>query len=1189
MTKQNAKQKLRSFTKELKKGKIPKDITRNILLYELKYGLTAEEANKILDKLDDVTFDYIISDPLPKSLKEISADLDIISENKLDKELGWASRFLNDYENELNLFLKLQAEYDWNLLSGNYTDAKINLDKIDSQVCISLWSVEQRLLIAELEKGFQANKNLLTTILENNESELLKFIISYFSIRVEKNISRQQYNGFVEKFEIALTNFEIKNYLLFKLHYLKSFNYKNYPIILAVENRFSIIDRYKTYILLAQIIICKYTDSKVLAQLKKTISQLVKSIHDIDLVNLNLIINNKWDEADFDSSYIQILDHFVSSEYDKALSSCRTYIQTNPKSFDIILIYCKSLIYCSKNHEYFNPNGSVIDNICSLCFKILNKDSIPTHESFSELLKIADTFGGHPLSLGLFYFLSQESPYLIKNFSEIDLLKMFLLNSKVIDPSITQYFPLESQSRFITELGKNVPYSTSLNLIKIAVEIFQNKSKDQAYTSVRQLKAIAVIFFVNKKYSEALEYLNSALSSPEVNLNKDLILTSELLLLKIDCLISINSYLHALHLLTDTLIKNENFKHQFYRPNLIQVLIESDENELKSDICTSIYLKINDQFVDPYEIYIAYDNYLCSKGFETPAQLISSSTSVSYSNFEFAFLEKVCRIEVIYSSPYFSDQEELELARIDILNFLALNGKDSPQIQNEISNLFRRILVRKGIKQIDYSKIYVDINGLKSTLQKELKESFIRNIEIASLSLDQINQLQDSIGGILVYYLEKQEEDQTEEDVIKNLKLTSYNRFLHFTDAFLKVRDAFISNKDYGLDTYVSMRIRHGTLLGQIRNVFEAHKLITEWSENINDYQTNEFWINKFSRVTDDEKSLLTKSFNQFSKAIDDITSKLRSQTIQIKTELINSVGLFDYTYSEKDLLNLFSKQFGSIREYDLFIDNVIEELWKKTEHCLNNIKIYLSNEFNNSIEREFQKLEDTINSILSLRDIHNSELHEVISSITTCRTAIVVEIHKISEWFNRSNKRLIDEFDFSILVDSCINTLQSINPILKEAKISINNNCDFKFDGDLFPYFTDIFFYLILNAITHSKLDANNLNIIIDINMSSDYIYIVIKNNIFKDAGYEELLHRRVENTRKVLAQKETSENINKEGGTGYPKIKKTISQDLNRKYYEIDLQLSYEDETLYFIASIKFELNQMKTKTNENINHRG
>src|SRR5262249_29268754 len=150
-----------------------------------------------------------------------------------------------------------------------------------------------------------------------------------------------------------------------------------------------------------------------------------------------------------------------------------------------------------------------------------------------------------------------------------------------------------------------------------------------------------------------------------------------------------------------------------------------------------------------------------------------------------------------------------------------------------------RSIIRKGIRQIDVSKIYVDEQGIRTVGQTILKESFARYKEMAALSSIETLIMLNPAGFHLLYHVDekgklvgtpisKAELTTAAEGTNGNVKVVTKAQFALFKELFLDVRDRFISSGEHGLDAYLSIRIRHGVLQNQIRSPFEAFHLISE-------------------------------------------------------------------------------------------------------------------------------------------------------------------------------------------------------------------------------------------------------------------------------------------------------------------------------------------------------------------------
>jgi signal transduction histidine kinase len=216
--------------------------------------------------------------------------------------------------------------------------------------------------------------------------------------------------------------------------------------------------------------------------------------------------------------------------------------------------------------------------------------------------------------------------------------------------------------------------------------------------------------------------------------------------------------------------------------------------------------------------------------------------------------------------------------------------------------------------------------------------------------------------------------------------------------------------------------------------------------------------------------------------------------------------------------------------------------------------------------------LESSLRDILSKVDDFDYFHHqELMTNLGQCRTAIVVELQKISEWFRRSNKKYIESFDFSILLGSSVDTLKRS---FLTTGVSIENTSTIKIDGDYFPYFSDILFYLLHNALKHSKLLDQDLQIRISVSQTESNIAIKVSNNISMDDTYHRQVRKKIEITKEMLSNmKSVQKVVNKEGGTGFAKIKKILSQNLARKNASIDFDMSVSGDSAFFSTAIEFE----------------
>lgn len=56
-----------------------------------------------------------------------------------EKQLNWIAVILNNLSDDINTYLRYRNQYENALLLGDYDEAKMFLDKIEEEVCVSLW------------------------------------------------------------------------------------------------------------------------------------------------------------------------------------------------------------------------------------------------------------------------------------------------------------------------------------------------------------------------------------------------------------------------------------------------------------------------------------------------------------------------------------------------------------------------------------------------------------------------------------------------------------------------------------------------------------------------------------------------------------------------------------------------------------------------------------------------------------------------------------------------------------------------------------------------------------------------------------------------------------------------------------------------------------------------------------------
>lgn len=1139
-------------------------------LYKIKYQLNKHQADLLIRSIPDKN--ALFGNPIPKEYKDLRKSGLTFNTDELYRELSWYTHEIFENAGLINTFLLKKNEFEVNLLKGNYEDSIEILEFIESELSISEWSIVNRLLLSEYSGGFTKNKEILSQIINDNNAGIVNLLANYYSRRVEKQQSFSKFNQDV----LALAkdfypNF--KEYLIFKLSFFSKEDYGSYGSILNLENPSAIIDKYETLINVITIIISrKFVSSETLSMIRSTIINLSEFLHDSRLQNMLFLIeaSHEVELNKNDREIIYILDLYTTGNYEKVikeLSSDSLFQWSN--IFPLYIIFCKSYAYLNKELETPFEKSSIANTILEATNSILLKD-FQFQSSITSLKKITVTFGLNNFSLYLRQFVDYQSNELSVS---IDFNIASLISSSFFNPSI---LVITEETDKVNSLINSLNSSTIrlLYAFKNGVKIRDLKLQD--IENYRRNKYELKHYIKNKNYDEVYKYIQYFDAIPIDDFKNNLPFNKiSLVNEKVDYFLHNKQYTRALNEIVENNLINANFASSINANKILELCLEQEA--LKSNISTPIlFHQYYPQYVTKNFVWISLDNFLNTNNLHFPKDIITKKEVFDNDKLIY-FLKNICIQDIYDSSIWFENQDELDNERIEICTILSeIDNSNFENYISEISEIDRNLLIRKGVKQIDESKIYVDISGLKKSLYKDLNENLQRSINLQSLSIDQLKKLDLKENNVLITFYDQ--DSKGVENIDSNIKITGYSRFQLFVEMFLKLRDNFIANNDYGLDTYLSMRIRHGTLLGEFRSNFEKYHLVTK-KENQSRYKENQYWKNI---VENDEK--LKIKFNQllseFSEKIDNISNDLKNNKIQINTENKKSSGYFDFSYTQTMLFKLFQDKFAAIKETDIFIEEALEELWNRTEKNLHIIREFIAVDLKEEITGYINDLNKKIDELIVKKE--NSLYTELVRNLTNCKTDVRNELDKISSWFRRTNNKSINDFNIQLPIDSTVTTIKRIYKDYSSLNITTEINCTKKIEGEFFQHFCYIFQNLIHNVIEHSNLTSSNLKIHISIEENSDNLSISIQNNLSENILIGEL-NNKISNIIIELNKEKNSDKIRNESGTGYIKINKTIYHDLRRNYFEI--LITPIDENRIFKCQILMDNTNLYKRNNENI----
>lgn len=1135
-------------------GVSDKDLKR--FVFATLFSEDIENGNKVLVSIQKESkvgknFKRLMS---PSSLKQLSDGG--IGYNKLapiDVLLNIVENILISGSTEINKYIVLYKEYERYLFSNNYEECKKILEEIEDTVGFSVWGCSQHLLVEELSNGLEANKKLLGKYREEIGNNLIiNTLLDIYSYSSEKNTGYLNYKDKISKYLDSLGNSVVVPYLKFKLDYNVVCTIDMISIVLQIDSQLSIIDLYNSFI---EILQCNGYSNYFNGE--ESVINISQYISDYRLTNL-LILYGKYDEFE---SYLEknklvyeIIEKYTIGEYDTVIKLSSDYIKQNQEDFQMRHFWAKALI--NSNQELDNSTLALEDiySVYSLNSKV--------NESFLNLNNMLKLYHGTSWKYKIRGFICRKQA-LAENCLDVFVSH---ISDCVITPNYVGY--ISDKKNFLKGFYKYCPNTIELFYYLNGIKPDLNEAlsldfiRKNVYISVREIKI--------GQNESAIGHLKNALSVINETDYYNMERVGRKLFVAYK---NLKNWTDLIDLTVSFHMKNPSLCRRFHLDECIESIKKCRDEKVTRNIRTPIFMYIYNK--NDYKIQrIAYANYIDKNKIKKVEDIFDGDEKKEDLIF---FLSKICCMNVLKRDVRLaSNTDEVEKVRIKILRKLMnIDDTNKKIYYDEINKIMLKRSIRDKIKQFNQSRIYVDTEKIGEEYYDIFKENYdkymllktfdenLATLDISSEKyLDNLKQIVENINLRL-----KENVNYSQEVVV-------------LRDLVSRITNQFLFNEKYGLNTFLSSRIRHFYCQNKLLTVFYDYNLTSKSLENASSfYGVNEYWDEK---VTNKDKT-----FERFKKVLSDFTFKIDTKVNQIKKEWLrirvhdNEEGLFDYRDFVNGFVIIITSDEEYVRDYEIFYQYLVEFFWSYTESKLvivrNKIQTDLKNYFwecINELEKNIMSFENT-----SL----NQFFVEMKNNINMCKTKIDNSIQEFADVFY---KRDISYCDYKMedMVTTCLEISQRMSSEFRLVNVTKKIESDYTFSGESFPYFIDILNMMINNAVEHSGFkkssdikieisirdnnsdDDNYIDIVkesVSESKFEDYAIIKVKNNLDRSIDEKEL----EEKIHQIFANAKNPEILRKytqlEGGSGLYKIYKTLQYNIMAPYL-----------ILYNVEKEKFEL---------------
>lgn len=1028
-----------------------KKIETNVL-YLMEFPEISEKIHRIL---------------FPNSLEIFNSYL--IRKNEIfdDKDIiKGCSELIILFSEHINTYIKLKAKYEKNLFSENYYEAFVILKELENSCGISMWSCGQNLILEEQLRGLEGNKKKLEGYIKDNSSILINTMLNFLSSLAENNMS---FNNYQDNLEIFLKSIEddkpLYEYFFYKFKIIDNGALPPASIILQIDSQISLIDTYNSFIELLQI----YSYSNSQEYLYEIIAQIYVNINDYRLFNLLITGSNKsfLNKMNPNNDVCDIIENYTKGNYSYTLTQLEKYLEKKPDDFQMVILLIKTNIYMGKSINISQKRNLVYALYNIYAMNSLAKESL--NNVYSYLKRYSGTTWKYKLYGIINRKLNNNTNERISYLSQINDHTRTLNFVNVIDE-------IESKKNFLKIYAEKCTTTFSLYLYIIGLtEVLETECD-----SVRLNFYISCRYMVNAEFEKAIEILEK--------LRKEIPIDNYYYLERIvrylyNSYVNNDNFEKAINLIVEAYFTNELLIKRCNLKLIIKKFRTKRVHKIHKLIKFPIFTYL-DSKSDYKTQRIAFSNYLDSNNVKDLSDFFTVLKSENTHDSVF-LLDRICtQYQLKRDIRLSKTSHQADIVRIEILKCLSqLDSKNKKKYLDEVELITTKISISERVKQINKNKIYVDVDGLKFEFRDILLENYNKYLLLKSFD--------KNILGVDIYdknYLENLLSKMSKR-ILNDVKYSQ--EIIILRNIILRITEEFLKNENFGLDTYLSSRIRHGYCKSQLTTFLrEKNLMLMSSDDQSKDYNINEFWDSKISDEQANDYLTLKGYLKEFTIEIENKVEEIKNVWIKIKIQE-NDIGFFDFSNFINEMLLVDN---DNIEDFDLFFNQIIQTLWLITEKNLSVIREKITVELHAFYFNNLNLLESRVNT-LSESTLSNI-LEEINKGINLCKSDVEKVISEFSNVFYRADVTYKD-FTLNELFETCLSIEQKLQKNFNKTNIEKLISNKFKYSGHYFPYFVDIIIMLFNNALEHNGFDDyENMDIKLELSEELDGEYFDIISN---------------------------------------------------------------------------------------------
>ena len=1037
----------------------------------------------------------------------------------LEAELTWAVARLRADSDHLRPLLECEKRFFSALIRGDFRSASDALTSASDVASASIWMAENVLLLAEYSEGLHGNRQAAKRYLEG-ACYPYSTVIAFHSLRIERRMNVEAFidelQGFIRKVregsrqgtgaDDALAHLSLR---VGAISQRETFDIAS---AMHTELAFSSIDLYHGTIRALQHISAQrhaFAGSSRIATLIDALSSKFESPTLAAMRRLHLP-STPLDADSATQSLLGLVSMYTRGAYAECLSATTNALTSYPETFEFyeLAVKCALRMRCAPPNPF--NDGSIGSDILASMYGALALD-LSSIECAERLGAIGLALDG--IAIG--QCLQALRLDIIGKSERARVHRLQSLSHSASTPRFAQFIERNRRDEFLALFATEQGLAQACGLFSPTLR----EAPVDAIPMVRRRKYQGQAAMNAGDFDAARRAFSSALElGPGTGLER-----REL----VEGLVAASVADRALDSAAELLVsERESNPHSISRRSVSSVIDEYRKStegcSLRNIVWPVLHLMDRRAVAtqDKGALFAAADNFMLAHGAERPSDLIGDKLFPA--DHWVVFLRDICVTDVLDYSVAYSSSNDLDDERVKILQELCKIDQDNvDKYSKEISRLTQQQMLRQALIDLGRGKIYVDAESIRKSFVSWAKPRYerLKSYEMLDSALQLIRVTNDKVL------------------IVDDLSLSTATIF---SAIFSELRARFLSSNEFGLDSYLSLRIRHGTLSGHLRNYFQRERLLSVRAGEA--YSSNVHWLTQLSSIKDSKQRSLDAAFAELSSHVDSIVEDVRSNWIQIKSAT-RPDGLFDFDFTETDLTRLQAAARAAA-SYDEFVRILMNELWRRCESVLIDAQRKIETELQRNLLGVLEAFEQKVYEIEP--QLRPSPLSE---SIARCRDGMAKTTKEVSAWLNLSEEASAPDFELGLLLDTAEVVVGKCFPEY-DIVVRKTSSSGLRIKGRYFAPLNDVLFILLANAVQY-RSESTPVVLIAERVLSS--VVITVENQL---PGSSVRTTAAMIERLKKLGPLSVSTGVRNEGGSGYVKLHKLLAYDLESgSGYNVDV----------------------------------